>query len=170
MRTRKGSIFGSSLFISLVSLSYKKKISLAMSDRPSDFRLPELKDVVIAVKDVAAEWYELGLQLGLPDATLASIAAHPDIEGRGRMMLSKWLQYDTKASWEKLATALNKIGKNVIAANIRREFVSSVEQQSVEQEAERRTYMCLNFPNLSNVELPSFVVSCEGAGTPDYYS
>ena len=100
-----------------------------MSDRPSDLRLPELKDVVIAVKDVV-EWYDLGLQLGLPDATLASIATHPDIEGHRRMMLSKWLQYDPKASWEKLAAALSKIGKNVIAANVRRQFVPSVATQS----------------------------------------
>ena len=109
-----------------------------MSDRPSDLRLPELKDVVIAVKDVAVEWYDLGLQLGLPDATLASIATHPDIEARGRMMLSKWLQYDPKASWEKLAAALNKIGKNVIAANVRRQFVSV--EQSVERKAKRRMF------------------------------
>ena len=94
-----------------------------MSDRPSDLNLPDLKDVVIAVKDVA-EWRDLGLQLGLPDATLASIAMHPDIEGHRRTMLSKWLESDLEASWEKLADALDRIGKNVIAANIRRQFVS----------------------------------------------
>ena len=100
----------------------EKRLVFAMSDRPSDLKLPELKDVVIAVKDVA-EWRDLGLQLGLPDATLASIAMHPDIEGHRRMMLSKWLESDLEASWEKLADALNKIGKNVIADNIRRQFV-----------------------------------------------
>ena len=78
--------------------------------------------MVIAVRGVA-EWYDLGLQLSLPDATLARIAMHNDIEGHLRMMLSEWLQFDPEASWEKLATALNKIGKNTIAANVRREFL-----------------------------------------------
>ena len=94
-----------------------------MSERPtSDLKKPELKDLVLAVKDVV-KWHDLGLQLGLPEPTLASIALHPDIEGHLRMMLSKWLQYDPEASWEKLATALSKIEKNVIAANVRREFL-----------------------------------------------
>ena len=95
-----------------------------MSDCPStnDLKLPELKDLVIAVRGVA-EWYDLGLQLGLPDASLGWIAMHHDIKGHLRMMLSEWLQFDPEASWEKLATALNKIGKNTIAANVRREFL-----------------------------------------------
>ena len=96
-----------------------------MSDCPStinDLKLPELKDLVIAVRGVV-EWHDLGLQLGLPDATLRLIGLHPDIEGHLRMMLSEWLQFDPEASWEKLATALNKIGKNTIAANVRREFL-----------------------------------------------
>ena len=94
-----------------------------MSERPtSDPKKPELKDLVLAVKDVV-KWHDLGLQLGLPEPTLASIALHPDIEGHLRMMLSKWLQFDLEASWEKLATALNKIENNVIAANVRREYL-----------------------------------------------
>ena len=105
-----------------------------MSDRPSDSDLKlELKDVVLAVKEVA-EWYDLGLQLGLPDATLALIAQHPDYEGRRRMMLSKWLQSDTEASWEKLAAALDAIDKRVIAANIRRQFIVPAQSTQMQQE------------------------------------
>ena len=89
-----------------------------MSDRPNYLKIPELKDLVIAVRDVT-EWHDLGLQLGLPEATLTLIGLHPDIKGHLRMMLSEWLQYDPGASWEKLAAALNKLGKNVIAASIR---------------------------------------------------
>ena len=91
-----------------------------MSDRPSDLKLQHL---VIAVKDVITEWHDLGLHLGLPDSTLKLIGSSPDIEGHLRMMLSKWLDYDPEASWDKLANALNTMGKNVIAANIRSKYV-----------------------------------------------
>ena len=93
-----------------------------MSDRQSSLEF-KLQHIVIAVKDVITEWYDLGLQLGLPDSTLKLIASNPDVEGRLRMMLSKWLEYDTQASWHKLANALNTMGKNVVAANIRSKYL-----------------------------------------------
>ena len=132
------------MFISLaVHLFTKipKGSVFVMSGRPTcDLMLPELKDLVIAVRGVV-EWHDLGLQLGLPDSTLRLIDLHPDIEGHLRMMLSEWLQFDPGASWEKLATALNTIGKNAIAANVRRELVnvSGPPAQSLEQEAKRCT-------------------------------
>ena len=110
-----------------------------MSDRARELKL-ELKDVVIAMKDVT-EWYELGLQLRLPDSTLALIARDPDVAGHQRMMLSKWLQFDTEASWEKLAAALAVIGKNVLAENVRRRFMGAVAQISnreLDQDAKKR--------------------------------
>ena len=94
-----------------------------MSDRPGDLEF-KLQHIVIAVKDVG-EWYDLGLQLGLPDSILAAIASHPDIKGRQRLMLSEWLKYDTEASWDKLASALNIIGENVVAANVRSRFMKA---------------------------------------------
>ena len=113
-----------------------------MSDRARELKL-ELKDVVIAVKDVT-EWYDLGLQLGLPDSTLALIARDPDVAGRLRMMLSKWLQFDTEASWEKLAAALAVIGKNVLAENVRRQFMGTFAQVAntvLDQDAKKRECM-----------------------------
>ena len=133
------SIFGDALFITLAARLFTEIIKdqfFAMSEPPaSDPKKPELKDLLIAVKDIV-NWHDLGLHLDLPESKLASIATHPDIEGHRRMMLSEWLQFDPEASWEKLATALSKIGKNVIAVNVRREYVNSV--QSPEQEAKRR--------------------------------
>ena len=90
-----------------------------MSDRP------RLQHIVIAVKDIATEWHDLGLQLGLPESILKLIGSSPDIEGHLRMMVSKWLDYDPEASWDKLANALNTIGKNTIAANIRSKYVGA---------------------------------------------
>ena len=91
-----------------------------MSDRPSDLKLQYL---MIAVKDVITEWHQLGLHLGLPESDLKLIGSNPDIGGHLRMMLSKWLDYDPEASWDKLANALNTMGKNAIATNIRSKYV-----------------------------------------------
>ena len=95
-----------------------------MSDRPSDIEF-KLQHVVIAVQDVA-EWFDLGLQLGLPSATLRLIAADPnikDIKSQRLVMLSEWLKRDTAAGWEKLAAALSTVGENVVADNVRSQFM-----------------------------------------------
>ena len=108
-----------------------------MSEPPtSDPKKPKLKDLVIALRGVV-EYHDLGLQLDLPESELALIDKHP-VEDRLRMMLWKWLQFDPEASWEKLATALDKIGKNAIAANVRREFMSIA--QTPEQESKRSKF------------------------------
>ena len=95
-----------------------------MSDRPSELEF-KLNNVVLAASNVA-EWFDLGLQLGLPSATLRLIAADPnikDIKSQRLAMLSEWLKYDTAASWEKLAAALATVGENVVAANVRTQFM-----------------------------------------------
>ena len=102
-----------------------------MSDRSTDLEF-KLKNIVNAVRDVITEWHDLGLQLRLPDSTLKLIGSSPDIEGHLRMMLSKWLDYDPKASWDKLANALNTMGKNTVAANIRSKYVKAVSQTIAE--------------------------------------
>ena len=97
---------------------------VVMSDRPNDLEF-KLNNVVLAVSDVA-EWFDLGLQLGLPSTTLRSIAVDPsivDINSKRLAMLSKWLKSDTAASWEKLAAALDRIGEKVVAANVRSQFM-----------------------------------------------
>ena len=94
-----------------------------MSDCPSDLEF-KLQHIVIAVKDVG-EWYDLGLQLGLPDSSLAAIASQPDVKGHKRLMLSEWLKYDTEVSWDKLAGALSVIGENVVSANVRSRFMKA---------------------------------------------
>ena len=86
-----------------------------MSENITEFKL---QHIVVAVRDVNTEWYGLGLQLGLPEHILKPIGSHPDVEDHLRVMLSKWLDYDPQASWDKLAKALTAMGKNAIAANI----------------------------------------------------
>ena len=94
-----------------------------MSDNITEFKL---QHIVIVVRDVITEWHGLGLQLGLPEHILKPIGSHPDVEDRLRVMLSKWLDYDPQASWDKLANALNTMGKNAIAVNIRSKYVKAV--------------------------------------------
>ena len=96
-----------------------------MSDRTEDIKF-EIKNIVIALKDMIAEWHDLGIHLGLPESILKLIGFSPDIEGLLRMMVSKWLDYDPEASWDKLANALNTMGKNTIAANIRSKYVGAI--------------------------------------------
>ena len=125
MRKPKLPFWDLALFISLavhLFTAILKGSVFAMSGRAAgDLKLPELKDLVIALRDLV-ECHALGLQLGLPESTLKLIDKHP-VEDHLRVMLSEWLQFDPEASWEKLATALNKIGKNAIAACVRREFL-----------------------------------------------
>ena len=102
-----------------------------------DPKNPKLKDLVIALRGVM-EYHDLGLQLDLPESTLQLIDKHP-VEDRLRMMLSEWLQFDPEASWEKLATALDKIGKNAIAANVRRREFMRIAQPP-EQESKRSKF------------------------------
>ena len=104
----------------------RQRYNVAMSDRPSELEF-KLNNVVLAVNDVV-EWLDLGLQLGLPSATLRLIAANPntrDIKSQRLAMLSEWFKYDTAASWEKLAAALATIGENVVAANVRSRFMKA---------------------------------------------
>lgn len=95
-----------------------------MSDRPSDIK-PDLHNVLRAVKDVVTKWFNLGLNLGLSDTTLGVVRSNypQDAESCLRAMVSKWLSSDTQASWEKLVNALTTMEENVIAANIRRNYI-----------------------------------------------
>ena len=82
----------------------------------------ELKDVVLAVKEVT-RWYDVGLQLGLPEWMLKLISDHPDIEERQGRMLSKWLSYDPDASWATLVAALRAIDERSVAEKVASRWV-----------------------------------------------
>ena len=67
------------------------------------------------------DWHTLGIKLGIPDHSLAEIRINYRAYGIGRQkqeMITKWLEYDTEASWDKLANALKEMGKHVAAAKI----------------------------------------------------
>ena len=95
-----------------------------MSDRAEDIKF-KLKNIVTALRDVITEWRGLGTQLDLPEHMLKLVGSSQEVEDRLGMMVSKWLDYDPEASWDKLANALNIMGMNTIASNIRSKYVGA---------------------------------------------
>jgi hypothetical protein len=93
-----------------------------MSDSADDIKF-KIKSILTALTDVITEWRAIGTQLDLPEHMLKIVDSNPNVEDRLRMMVS---DYDPQASWDKLANALNAMGKNTIAANIRSKYVGVV--------------------------------------------
>ena len=113
-----------------------------MAAHPEEPQL-KLKDLTLAVKDVTlTRWYEVGLQLGLPEPMLKLIATNPDIEGHQRMMFSKWLSYDPEANWAKVVAALRAIGERAVAEKVARQFVgvATGPDQSAVQDSKTRMW------------------------------
>ena len=56
----------------------------------------------------AADWREIGVELGLTDAKLREIEANNpcDVKQCCNRMFSEWLRLDTNASWEELLAAI----------------------------------------------------------------
>ena len=68
----------------------------------------------------------MGTRLGLPDSSLGAIQIEHSTNGIVRQrheMISRWLAYDTRASWSKLASALREMGSNTLAAKICDQYV-----------------------------------------------
>ena len=74
--------------------------------------------------EVSPQWYDLGAQLlNAEQAKKLDVirADHPgDSEKCCTAMFNFWLQVDTTASWDKLITALQHIGHDVLAEKIRK--------------------------------------------------
>ena len=75
-----------------------------------------------------SNWQTLGAKLanGLPDHMIEEIRINMsvfEIFQQKQRMITKWLEYDFKASWSKLADALEKMGINKLAKDIRDKYV-----------------------------------------------
>ena len=72
-----------------------------------------LKDIQNELKEMtAAKWYQLGVQLGIPPATLSTIQFdHPrDAQRCMTEVISWWLRNSPECSWAKLAEAVEAMG------------------------------------------------------------
>ena len=79
------------------------------------------------------DWHTLGIKLDLPVQLLQEIKVNYSAFGTGRQkqeMITTWLEYDTEASWDKLADALKEMGKHVAAAKIWNTYVTGYRGKS----------------------------------------
>ena len=79
------------------------------------------------VEEITTEWYQIGLEL-LGDTKALDIIAsnHPKDANRCCIeMFKTWVRCKPDANWDQLATALNEIGLNAAAENIKSEFTVS---------------------------------------------
>ena len=74
-----------------------------------------------------AQWYTLGLALGLEEDVLNRIEveqSHKSVKCK-RAMFRKWLESNPTASWNNLLKALVQIGEQEAAEKVRKEFCLS---------------------------------------------
>ena len=75
-------------------------------------KLPQLKHLQEHITPhYAPEWKALGIQLGMPIGEIRIIEAdnQGSVKNCCNEMLSKWIEIDCDASWEKLLTALKSL-------------------------------------------------------------
>ena len=82
--------------------------------------------VVLNVQNLSTEletvsnWYILGFKLGLPKHDLDMIECDHQRNDRRRVeMLDLWLQHTPNATWNDVIRALEQMGENRVAKNIR---------------------------------------------------
>ena len=96
-----------------------------MTDMFAGTDTPTISLLNIHVRDkVAPSWYDLGVQLlscGQSEKLDVIKQNYPtDADMCCTEMFKHWLDVDNEASWNKLIAALEQIGQNVLAENIRR--------------------------------------------------
>jgi len=76
------------------------------------------------LKDVL-DWHTLGEKLGISHQKLQAIQAECDTYQQKEMIIKTWLEDDKEASWSKLASTLEEIGKHVhtVAREIQCKYV-----------------------------------------------
>ena len=90
------------------------------SPTDSVLNLNNLSSELAAVID----WFSLGINLGLQKHELTKIER--DYQGNDRRrveMLYLWLQRTPNATWEDVVRALQQMGENAVAENIREKYV-----------------------------------------------
>ena len=94
--------------------------------------VPSPADNVLNLKNLSTElvtvinWFLLGINLGLPKHELSKIQqnyAHQGNDQQRVEMLYLWLQRTPNATWEDVVRALQQMGENVVAENIREKYI-----------------------------------------------
>ena len=71
-----------------------------------------VKAIQNELKEMTAEWYQFGVQLEIPAATLNTLERDHPHDARRCMteVITRWLQNSPECSWAKLAQAVEAMG------------------------------------------------------------
>ncbi|XP_019856045.1 PREDICTED: uncharacterized protein LOC109584669 [Amphimedon queenslandica] len=111
----------------------KRRIKKGVHSHESDVKLLDISDLDYVIEELQSidytEWKTLGVHLGLYHTTLEAIKAdHGSVKKCLMECMAAWLKKEDKVrekggpSWLSLATALEKIGTDGIAINIRAKY------------------------------------------------
>ena len=101
-----------------------------MSDRK-----PQLSELALALKDLTwSDIESMALQLGVQYEKLQQIMQQNNELTRSlHSAMHSWLENDPDASWAKIVTALNDIGKKVLAKEIQQKYCQPLDSTSPSQ-------------------------------------
>ena len=77
-------------------------------------------------RGVATRWFDLGVELLDGDTAVLDVIEtnYQSDDDRCSRMFKKWLEMKLDTNWSQLVTALNNIGLNAAADNVRRSEIS----------------------------------------------
>lgn len=118
------------VFVTLLCMTPRSRASgeHSASGQASYRRMRE--DTVLNVKTLCAElkrvadWHQLGINLGVPADGLTNVESdHQSNNRRKAQMLDLWLQRTPNATWGDVVSALEEMGENRVAENIRHNHI-----------------------------------------------
>ena len=94
-----------------------------VTNQPNLEDTPTLRELNHHITDMAPSYYDIGLQLDVPEAKLNLIRDDDHnfqgLKEKCRNMLEVWLESDTSATWKKLCDALQEVKKCVLAEKLK---------------------------------------------------
>jgi len=99
---------------------------------------PDIRNLSNALKEVC-NWYQLGIQLGVPTSELRKIEdEYQRSDRRKSETLDTWLQQTPSASWSGVVSALQQMGENTVAESVRQNYIRGVSSKLI--------HIYINFP------------------------
>ena len=102
--------------------------------------VPSPADCALNLKNLSSElatvinWFLLGLNLGLQKHELTKIERDYQGNDRRRVEMSHlWLQRTPNATWEDVVRALQQMGENTVAENIREKYIRGRSKLQLEE-------------------------------------
>ena len=92
-----------------------------------------LVNLLDALQEVTAKWYEVGLRLGIPPRTLDIIKANSphEVEHCMREMLKWWIGKYPEWRWDAITQALRAVDRNDVANKVAKMYCDSTDSISL---------------------------------------